>query len=98
MFYTNYIKIPYPFLHDAAMVISKRYNLRNIYMDKRGELCINIKGKLTVDEVKDILMNIDPNDNYKDAYEPDYNLQYSYSQDMQETHVYSFDGIDYRTL
>lgn len=98
MRYTNYNTIPYPFLHDGAMVISLRHSLESVYMDKEGGVCLTIKGKLSEDAVKDILQNINPNDLCEDEMSLDYNLDYSYSDDMQKTYVYSPDGIDYRNL
>lgn len=97
MIYTDYNTIPYPFLHDAALVISKRYTLGSIYMDNKGEICITIIGKLSEDAIKDILQNIAPWDFSADTYELS-PLDYSYSDDQQKTYIYSSDGIDYRTL
>lgn len=97
MIYRDYTSIPYPFLHDAALVISKRYTLESIYMDKEGGICITLQGKLSDDAIKDILQNINPNDVCKDSIELS-PLNYSYSDDMQRTYVYSADGIDYRAL
>ena len=97
MTYRDYTSIPYPFLHDAALVISKRYTLEGIYMDKEGGICITLAGKLSEYAVKDILQNINPNDVCKDSIELS-PLYYSYSDDMQRTYVYSADGIDYRAL
>lgn len=97
MTYRNYTSIPYPFLYDAALVISKRYALESIYMDKEGGICITLAGKLSDNAVKDILQNINPNDVCKNSIELS-PLDYSYSDDMQRTYVYSGEGIDYRTL
>jgi hypothetical protein len=97
MIYTDYNKIPYPYLHDAAMVISKRYTLKSIYMDKRGEVCITLGGKLSENAIKDILMNLNPWDSSIEDYalSP---LDYSYSNDMQDTYIYSADNLDYRNI
>lgn len=97
MTYTDYNNIPYPFLHDAAMVISKRYTIESIYMDNRGELCITLSSKLSEDAIKDILQNINPNDICKDNIELSH-LNCSYSDDMQKTYVYSPDSINYKEL
>lgn len=97
MIYKDYTTIPYPFLHDAALIISKRYSLESIYMDREGGICITLKGRLSDNAVKDILMNINPWDFCADDYELSL-LDYSYSDDMQNTYVYSPDGIDYREL
>lgn len=98
MFYTDYNKIPYPYLHDAALVLSKRFSLTSICMNKNGEVCLSFKGKLNEKEVKEVLKNINPFDSSDEDYDLEYILDYSYSDDMQETYVYSTDGIDYRNL
>lgn len=97
MTYTDYNTIPYPYLHDAGLILSKKYSLESIYMDNQGGICLELKGLLNTDAVKDILKNITP----WDTTDADYDitcLDYSYSHDMQHTHVYSRDGIDYRKL
>lgn len=96
MIFTDYNDIPYPFLHDAALVISKRYPLEDIYMDKIGGLCLSIKGKLSKDAIIDILQNITPWDLSADCYEIS-SLDYCYPYD-KKTYIYSINGIDYRTL
>lgn len=98
MVFRNIKDIDYPFLHDAALVISMRYKLIDIYMDKAGGISIALGGKLTEDQVKDILQNILPQDICKDELECIYELHYSYSDDMQQTYVFSPMDIDYRTL
>lgn len=98
MIYRNYSEVLYPFLHDAALVLSKRFNLEGIYMDNRGELCLTFKGELEEKDIKEVLQNIIPNDICKDDIVLEYNLYYCYSEDMQHTHVYSPDSIDYRKL
>lgn len=97
MVYTNIKDINYPFLHDAAVVISKRYNLNSIYMDKWGGICITLQGLLTEAQVIDVLMNISPWDSCASDWALS-SLDYSYSNDIQQTYIYSPDGIDYRTL
>ena len=96
MVYTDYKTIPYPYLHDAALVLSKRFSLTSICMDKKGELCLGFKGKLNENQVKEILKNLNPFDSTDEDYNLEYILDYSYSDDMQETYVYTPDGIDYR--
>lgn len=98
MIYTDYNKIPYPFLHDAGLVLSKRFTLISIQMDKKGELCLGFKGKLDEKSVKEVLKNLNPFDSTDEDYNLEYILDYSYSDDMQDTYVYSTDGIDYRKL
>lgn len=97
MIYNNYKDIPFDFLHDAAMVISKRHKLKSIYMDKQGGVALTFQGKLSEEQVKDILLSLSPNPNKcSDDYTLEYSLHYSYSNNMQETYVYSEDDIDYR--
>lgn len=67
-------------------------------MDREGGIAITLKGKLSEDAIKDVLQNISPKDFCKDEMSLDYSIDYSYSDDMQKTHVYSADGIDYRAL
>ena len=67
-------------------------------MDKKGELCITINAKLSIDDIKDILVSIYPKSIDKDDMGLDYSMNYSFSDDMQKTYVYSADGIDYRTI
>ncbi len=97
MYYTDIATIEYPFLYDAAMVINKFAPIKSIYMDKNGKIAFTLKGKLTDKEVKRVLMNINPFDSCEEDYDLT-SLNYSYSNDMQNTYVYSADGIDYRKL
>lgn len=98
MIFTKTSSIPYSFLHDAAVVLSMRYCLKSICMDKKGELCLEFKGKLNETQVKDVLKNLNPCDSTDEDYDLEYILNYSYSDDMQDTYVYSIDDIDYRLL
>lgn len=68
-------------------------------MDKQGGAALTFQGKLSEEQVKDILLNLNPNpDKCSDDYALEYSLHYSYSKDMQNTYVYSEDDIDYRSL
>lgn len=98
MIFNDINNIPYSFLKETATKLSEKYPLYNIYMDKRGELCITINGKLSIDAIKDILVTIYPKNINKDDMGLDYSMNYSFSNDMQKTYVYSADGVDYRTI
>ena len=91
-------EIPYKFLKETATKLKEKYPLRNIYMDKRRELCITFNAKFSDDTIKDILVAVHPKDISKTDIELDYNLNYSFSDDMQKTYIYSADGIDYSTI
>lgn len=99
MIYTDFTKIPYSFLHDAIFIIlCRRYKLKNIYIDNKGEVCLTFNEILKDDAIKDILTQLIPQDISLDKIHLEYNLSYSYSDDGQQTYVYSPDGINYKTL
>lgn len=98
MIFHNYSEIPYPFLHDAALVLSKRFNLKNIYMDSHEELCLTFKGKLKEKNIKEIFKNLNPCDSSDEDYDLASEMDYSYSDDEQNTYIYSLNDIDYREL
>lgn len=102
MLFKEINNIPYPFLHDAAMVISKRYTIKHIYVDPQGELDICLEGYLDKNQIVDVLRNLctDPNKDFSN-FEPIEYVHYSYSEDyalQSETYIYSEDGIDYINL
>ena len=97
MTYRDYTSIPYPTLRDIVLNIAEGYPLESVYLTKEGGICITFNCRLGKIEVKDILRSINLWDLYIDDYELS-PLDYSYSNDMQRTYVYSADGIDYRAL
>ena len=97
MIFRNIQDIKYPFLKDAATKLFKDYSLEDIYMDKRGELCLTFKGLLTVDNIQFIMNIITPKGHGFDGYTVS-SSDYCYYKEKQKTHVYSVDGIDYRNL
>ena len=97
MIFRNIQDIQYPFLKDAATKLSKNYSLNDIYMDKRGELCLTFKGILTEDNIQFIMNIITPKGHGFDNYTVS-SSDYCYYKEEQKTHVYSIDGIDYRNL
>lgn len=98
MIYNNIEKIKFPFLHNAIKKLSKKYSFHDIYMDEKGEMAIEFYGKLSIDSIKDILVTIHPKIINKDDIELDYSMNYSFSDDMKETRIYSASNIDYRTF
>lgn len=97
MIFRNIQDIQYPFLKDAAAKLFKDYSLKDIYMDKKGELCLTFKGFLTVDNIQSIMNIITPKEHEFDDYTVS-SSDYCYYKEEQKTHVYSIDGIDYRNL
>lgn len=97
MIFYNIQDIQYPFLKDAATKLFKNYSLKDIYMDKRGELCLTFKGLLTVDNILSIMNTITPKGHGFDDYTVS-SSDYCYYKENQETYVYFIDGIDYRKL
>lgn len=96
MLYTNTKDINIPFLHDAAVVLSKRYCLKGIYLDHEGGIALYFDGKLPLSSIKDVLQNINPNDVSTDELHPEFHIDYTYSDGY--TNVFSPDDIDYRML
>lgn len=96
MLYTNVKDINLPFLHNAAVVLSKRYCLKGIYLDHEGGVALYFDGKLPMNAIKDVLQNISPEDKYLDDIHPECHIDYTYSNGY--TNVFSSDGIDYRTF
>lgn len=97
MIFRNIQDIQYPFLKDTATKLSKNYSLNDIYMDKRGELCLTFKGILTEDNIQFIMNIITPKGHRFDNYTV-FSADYCYNKEKQETYVYSIDDIDYRNL
>lgn len=99
MIYTDFTKIQYPFLQDAIFIILYRgYKLKNVYMDNKGGVCLTFNEILKDNAIKDILQQLIPQDINLDDINLEYNLTHSYSDDNQQTCVYSPDGINYKTL
>lgn len=97
MIFRNIQDIGYSFLKDAATKLFKDYSLEDIYMDKRGELCLTFKGLLTVDNIQFIMNIITHKGHGFDDYTVS-SSDYCYYKEEQKTHVYSVNGIDYRNL
>lgn len=97
MIFRNIQDIKYPFLKGAATKLFKDYSLEDIYMDKRGELCLTFKGLLTMDNIQSIMNIITPKGHGFDGYTVS-SSDYCYYKEEQKTHVYSIDGIDYRKI
>lgn len=114
MYWTNISEIENSYLHDAAFVLSlqtkpeggKRFKFRSIYMDKNGECAISYYGKLSKDEVKELMVNYcyPGIDMCQDQINPEYLLDYTYdvdSRSMEEsdfTTIYTPDNVNYNYL
>lgn len=97
MIFHNIQDIQYPFLKDAATKLSKKFTIHNIYMDRKGGVSIAFEGKLDENSLKYIFTIINPRESKPSDYELSA-LDYSYSDNMKRTHVFSADGIDYRKI
>lgn len=97
MIFRNIQDIQYPFLKKVATQLSKKFTFHNIYMNRKGEVSITFEGKLDENSLKYIFTIINPWESKPSDYELSA-LDYSYSDDMQRTHVFSADSIDYRKI
>lgn len=99
MIWTNIQDIPYQFICDAALSISKRYEIKSVRMDPQGELCIKCSDKLLDNQIKGILEEITPG-----GLPKDYIVKCDIDYDQTETdlgwmtYIYTLGGIDYRTI
>lgn len=101
--YTNIKDIPYPFLHDACMLID-RYTegVNRVRVTNNGEVCVTVKGML--DDRKTLqraMFDLDPNvtsGSSLEDYEPKICKNYDWSSSYNETYIYTKDNIDYRNL
>ena len=100
MIYNSIEGIPYPFLHDAVLLMDKyTEGFKKIYMDREGGCAITLKGKLPEEQIKRVLADLDPNitcDSPINDYEPKYCVNYEYFKG--DTLIFTEDSIDYRTL
>ena len=95
MIFHNIQKIKFPFLKEVAVELSEKYSLDDIYMDDTGGVCFTFKGYLNEEDIKYILDTITPKE-----YQQKTELKYleDYTTSTKETHVFSFDGINYKNL
>lgn len=114
MYATSISDIENPFLKDAAWTLSwrtdltgeKLYKLRSLYMDKSGECSISYYGKLTEQQIKEVMINFcyPGEDKSYDGVHPKYHKDYTYENshhsngEGEYTTIYTPDGLDYRTL
>lgn len=114
MHITSIQDIEIPFLHDAAYVLSLReddkgekiYKLRSLYMDKSGECAISYYGKLTEQQIKEVMINFcyPGEDKSYDDIHPKVWKDYEYMKGntsegrLDYTVIYTPDDLDYRTL
>ena len=112
MYATTVQNIKVPCLHNAAYVLSLRenskgdkiYKFRSLYMDKSGECAISYYGRLSEQEIKEVMINFcyPGEDKSYDEIHPSYNKDYYYpytdGTDEDYTIIYTPKGLDYRTL
>jgi hypothetical protein len=114
MYYTDIKDIEIPFLANAAFVLSLRennkgekiYKFRSLYMDKSGECAISYYGRLSEQEIKEVMINFcyPGEDKCYDDIHPEYLYDYTYDNvhhangEPNYTIIYTPDGLDYRTL
>ena len=114
MYCTDIKDIEIPFLANAAFVLSLRENnkgekmfkLRSLYMDKSGECAISYYGRLSEQEIKEVMINFCyPNeDKCYDDIQPKYLMDYTYDNihhtngESNYTTIYTPDGLNYKTL
>lgn len=104
MIYRNIEDIPYPFLHDAVLLMDKfTEGIVCTRITQRGECAIKIKGELSNETIARCMMNLDPNVTAESSlsdYTPKMNVDYDYLEDMSGmiTVIYTKDNIDYRKI
>ena len=112
MYATSIKDIENPFLHDTAYVLSFRENdkgekifkFRSLYMGKSGECAISYYGKLTEQQIKEVMINFcyPKEDKSYDEIHPSYNMDYYYpytdGTDEDYTIIYTPNGLDYKAL
>ena len=114
MYATSIQNIENPFLHDAAYVLSLRENkkgekifkFRSLYMGNSGECAISYYGKLTEQQIKEVMINFcyPGEDKSYDEIHPTIWNDYEYMKgNLSEgnpdyTTIYTPNGLDYRTL
>lgn len=99
MVYYNFQNIPYSFLKNAILSISKKYDIEKVRTDPYGEVFIKCYGKLSDSQVKDILETLTPGGLPK-GYAIKYDIDYIQEETGLgwKTYIYSLDDIDYKQL
>lgn len=104
MYTTTINDIENAFLHDAVMLCEMQgFKLRSLYMDKDGECAVSFYGKLTEEQVKNILIQFYLDDVLLDDIHPEYYKDYRYRTprnncEKEYTDIFTPDGIDYRSM
>ena len=101
--YSKIEDIPYPFLHDACLLMDKyTEGVNRVRITDKGECCITLKGMLDDKRtLQRIMHDLDPNitsETSLNDYKPKLCVNYDWSSTYDETYIYTKDGIDYRTL
>lgn len=100
MIYRRIEDIPYPFLHDAVLLMDKyTEGFKEVYVYPDGECEITLKGELTGEQIKRALCDLDPDvtcESSIDNYKPEYFRDFNYFKG--DTFIYTKENIDYKTL
>jgi hypothetical protein len=112
MYYSDIKDIENPFLANAAFVLSLRednkgnkiYKFRSLYIDHSGECAISYYGRLTEQQIKEVMINFcyPMEDKSYDEITPQYNVDYHYENghhyngESEYTIIFTPDGLDYR--
>jgi hypothetical protein len=113
--YTSRISdIEIPYLHNAAYVLSLRedtkgnkiYKFRSLHVDPCGECAISYYGKLSEQQIKEIMINFcyPMEDKCYDEITPKYNIDYCYQNghhangEDEFTIIFTPDGLDYTKI
>lgn len=98
MIYRRIEDIPYPFLHDAVLLIDKyTEGFKEVYIDPNGECAITLKGELKREQIKRALFDLDPNITCESSindYQPEGCRDFIYFKG--DTLIYTKKNIDYR--
>ena len=100
MIYNHIEDIPYPFLHDAVLLMDKyTEGFKEVSVNPNGGCTITLKGELTGEQIKRALCDLDPNitcESSIDDYKPKCFRDFNYLKG--DTLIYTKKNIDYRTL
>lgn len=97
--------IKYPFLHDAMYLIEKwddTKSVNSIYVDNKGEACIEFDSILSHDSIVRVLAEFYPNPNifayktFEEVIDAVPYENYEYDFDNNKTKIYTYNGFDVR--
>ena len=87
-------KVKDAFIHDALMVVIERYNdsFHFCYIDPDKDLCVSFNKMLTLDQVKDVMIQFKHHDVCVNDITPMEYIDYvhHYDEDISFTEIYIF--------